>query len=150
MSNLNIQIHETAFVTSTFRSLNEDLSKDVYAKLWDNSRTDVLVEKYLDQVCSEEVSAHCLRNRFFLEEIEWLQPEVLINFGSGFSMYPFLLSDDIIHIEIDKEEVVSYKEEKIKAFQKEGKLPERNIHFIGVDFSQDYVDALLEKLTKIS
>ena len=147
MSNLNIQIHETAFVTSTFRSLNEDLSKDVYAKLWKNPRTTIWVEKYLDQVCSEEVSAHCLRNRFFLEEIERLQPEVLINFGSGFSMYPFLLSDDIIHIEIDKEEVVSYKEEKIKEFQEEGKLPERNIHFIGVDFSQDYVDALLEKLT---
>ncbi|CAM1339570.1 class I SAM-dependent methyltransferase [Tenacibaculum aestuarii] len=146
MSNLNIQIHETAFVTSTFRSLNEDLSRDMYAQLWDNSRTAIWVEKYLDQVCSEEVSAHCLRNRFFLEEIERLKPEVLINFGSGFSMYPFLLNDDMIHIEIDKEEVVSYKQEMVKEFQKEGKLPERNIHFIGVDFSQDYVDALLEKL----
>ncbi len=146
MDKLNIQIHETAFVTSTFRSLNEDLSRDVCAKLWDNSRTAIWVEKYLDQVCSEEISAHCLRNRFFLEEIERLQPEVLINFGSGFSMYPFLLNDDMIHIEIDKEEVVSYKQEMIKEFQKEGKLPERNIHFIGVDFSKDYVDALLEKL----
>ncbi|WP_408024901.1 class I SAM-dependent methyltransferase [Tenacibaculum sediminilitoris] len=149
MHKKSIEIHETAFVTSTFRSLNEDLSRDVYAKLWGNSRTNVLVEKYLNQVCKEEVSAHCLRNRFFLEEIERLKPEVLINFGSGFSMYPFLLNEHMINVEIDKKEVILCKEEKIKEFQKEGKLPKRTIYFIGVDFSKEYVDVLLETLKTI-
>jgi O-methyltransferase involved in polyketide biosynthesis len=149
MSGLGIEIHETAFVTSIFRSLNEGLSRDVYAKLWNNSRTNVLVKKYLDQVCLEEVSAHCLRNRFFLEEIERLKPEVLINFGSGFSMYPFLLDESIINIEIDKKEIVDYKKEKIKEFQNQEKLPKRTIHFVGVDFSEDYVEGLLKRIKAI-
>ncbi|MEY8861541.1 class I SAM-dependent methyltransferase [Tenacibaculum singaporense] len=149
MSGLGIEIHETAFVTSTFRSLNEDLSRDVYAKLWNNSRTNVLVKKYLNQVCVEEVSAHCLRNRFFLEEIEKLRPEVLINFGSGFSMYPFLLDQSIINIEIDKKEIVDYKKEKVKEFQNQEELPKRTIHFIGVDFSEDYVEDLLKRIKAI-
>lgn len=149
MSSLGIEIHETAFVTSTFRSLDEDLSRDVYAKLWDNSRTDALVEKYLNQVCVEEVSAHCLRNRFFLEEIERLKPDVVINFGCGFSMYPFLLNKDIINIEIDKEEVINYKKSRIRKFIKAGKLPERTIHFVGVDFSEDYVEKLLKTIKSI-
>ncbi|WP_417799858.1 class I SAM-dependent methyltransferase [Tenacibaculum sp.] len=149
MSGLDIEIHETAFVTSTFRSLNEDLSKDVYAKLWNNSRTDILVKKYLHQVCLEEVSAHCLRNRFFLEEIERCKPEVLINFGSGFSMYPFLLDESIINIEIDKKEIVDYKKGKINEFERQEKLPKRTIHFIGVDFSEDYVEDLLKRIKTI-
>ncbi|MGG8498082.1 class I SAM-dependent methyltransferase [Tenacibaculum sp. TC6] len=146
MSSQSIEIHETAFVTSTFRSLNEDLSRDVYAKLWNNAETNAWIEEYLKEVCIEEVTAHCLRNRFFLEEIEKLKPEVLINFGCGFSMYPFLLDEAIINIEIDKEEIIDYKKRKIEEFQKQGKLPVKKIHFIGVDFSKDYVDILLEKL----
>lgn len=149
MSSLGIEIHETAFVTSTFRSLNEALSRDVYAELWSNSRTDALVKKYLSQVCIEEVSAHCLRNRFFLEEIERLKPDVVINFGCGFSMYPFLLDKNIINVEIDKEEIINYKKRKVKEFIKTGKLPERTIHFIGVDFSKDYVETLLKTIKSI-
>ena len=149
MSSLGIEIHETAFVTSTFRSLNKVLSKDVYAQLWNNPRTDALVEKYLNQVCVEEVSAHCLRNRFFLEEIERLKPDVVINFGCGFSMYPFLLDENIINIEIDKEEVINYKKSRIGEFIKAGKLPERTIHFVGVDFSEDYVEKLLKTIKSI-
>lgn len=149
MSSQSIEIHETAFLTSTFRSLNEGLSRDIYARLWNNSKTTAWTEKYLRQVCSEEVSAHCLRNRFFLEEVERLKPEVLINFGCGFSMYPFLLDENVINIEIDKKEVVSYKERRIKEFQAQGKLPNRTIHFVGVDFSKDYVDELLEMIKSI-
>ena len=149
MHKKSIEIHETAFVTSTFRSLNEGLSRDVYAQLWNNTKASAWTEEYLEEVCSEEVSAHCLRNRFFLEEIERLKPEVLINFGCGFSMYPFLLDEHMIHVEIDKREIVLYKEEKIKEFQQQGKLPNRTIYFIGVDFSKEYVKALLETLKVI-
>ena len=36
----NIKIHETAFVTSTFRAFDENLSQDNFAKLWQNSKTE--------------------------------------------------------------------------------------------------------------
>ena len=150
----NIQIHETAFVTSTFRSFDENLSQDNFAKLWQNSKTEQWIEEYLVQVSSEEIYTHCLRNRYFLDRIKDLVDnqgiEVLINFGSGFSMYPFLLNEKLVNIEIDKPEIVDYKKVKIKDWEKEDKLPKRNIHFIGVDFSENYKEDLLSKILSIT
>jgi O-methyltransferase involved in polyketide biosynthesis len=149
----NITIHETAFVTSAFRSFHEDLSQDNFAKLWQNSKTEQWIKEYLNQVSSEETYTHCLRNRYFLDKIKKLvqnrEIEVLINFGSGFSMYPFLLNEKLINIEIDKSEIVDYKREKIKEWQKQNILPKRNIHFIGVDFSENYKEDLLSKINSI-
>jgi O-methyltransferase involved in polyketide biosynthesis len=150
----NIKIHETAFVTSTFRSFDENLSQDNFAKLWQNSKTEQWIEEYLDQVSSEETYTHCLRNRYFLDRIKDLvhnqEIEVLINFGSGFSMYPFLLNEKLINIEVDKPEIVNYKKAKIKDWQKENILPKRNIHFIGVDFSENYKEDLFSKIRSIT
>ncbi len=149
----NIKIHETAFVTSTFRSINEDLSKDSFSKLWRNPKTEIWIKEYLEQVSSEEVFTHCLRNRYFLDKIKEVinnnNIEVLINFGCGLSMYPFLLDEKLINIEIDKPEIIEYKKSKIDILQSENLLPKRNIHFIGVDFSQDYKDHLLKKINSI-
>lgn len=149
----NIEIHETAFLTSTLRSLNEDLSQDYFAKLWRNTKSDKWIKKYLDLVSSEETNTHCLRNRYFLDTIKTLvddiDVEVLINFGCGFSMYPFLLDERLIHIEIDKPEVIDYKKSKLMNWQKTNTLPKRNIHFIAVDFSEDYKQDLLTKIFSI-
>ena len=149
----HIQIHETAFFTSSFRAFNEALSGDKYAKLWLNPKTDAWIQEYLTEVSSEETYTHCLRNRFFLETIKDLaaskQIEVLINFGSGFSMYPFLLNESLIHIEIDKPEIVNFKASKIEEWQNEKKLPKRDLHFVGVDFSEDYKTKLLEQIQQI-
>ncbi|EIJ37139.1 MULTISPECIES: class I SAM-dependent methyltransferase [Flavobacteriaceae] len=149
----NIVIHETAFVTSAFRAFDERLSQDNFAKLWKNQKTEKWIEEYLDQVSSEETYTHCLRNRYFLDTVRNLvgseEIEVLINFGSGFSMYPFLLEKDMIHIEIDKPEIVDYKREKVKDFQRRGILPKRTIYFVGVDFSTDYRDKLESKIDSI-
>ena len=149
----NIEIHETAFVTSAFRAFDESLSQDNFAKLWQNSKTEKWIEQYLNQVSSEETYTHCLRNRYFLDKIKNLvqnnEIEVLINFGSGFSMYPFLLNEKLINIEIDKPEIVNFKKNKIIDWQKVNVLPKRNIHFIGVDFSKDYKEKLLNKINSI-
>lgn len=149
----HIQIHETAFFTSSFRAFNEALSGDKYAKLWLNSKTSAWIQEYLTEVSSEETFTHCLRNRFFLDTIKDLVAykniEVLINFGSGFSMYPFLLDESLIHIEIDKPEIVNFKASKIEEWQNEKTLPKRELHFIGVDFSEDYKIKLLDKIQQI-
>ena len=149
----NIEIHETAFVTSTFRSFNEKLSQDHFAKLWHNTKTEQWIEAYLKQVSSEETYTHCIRNRYFLEEIKKLvainKIEVLINFGCGFSMYPFLLDKKLINIEIDKPEIINYKKRKIENWHKNNILPKRDIHFIGVDFSKNYKQELLSQIFSI-
>ena len=153
IENNNIEIHETAFVTSAFRSIDENLSQDYFARLWNNTKTWKWLQDYLQNVSSEETFTHCLRNRYFLDKIKDNTTEngieVLINFGAGFSMYPFLLDENIINIEIDKPEVIEFKKLKISEWQKANLLPIRNIHFMGVDFSTDYGKHLLTTVNQI-
>jgi len=151
--NNNIEIHETAFVTSTFRASNENLSKDHFASLWKNTKTEKWIWDYLKKVSSEEAATHCLRNRYFLDKIKECidknDVEVVINFGAGFSMYPFLLPENIINIEIDKPEIITYKTSKLDHWQKIQTLPRRDLYLIGVDFSKNYKEELLSEIQKI-
>lgn len=148
-----MEVHETAFMTSMFRAMNENLSNDIYSKLWNTPKTKVWVDAYLNEVSLEEVKTHCIRNRFFLEKIKQLFKEqkidVLINFGSGFSMYPFLLDQSITYIEIDKPEIINLKKRKITNWIKKGKLPQRKIHFLGTDFSKNYEKSIAAKIIAI-
>jgi O-methyltransferase involved in polyketide biosynthesis len=148
-----IEIQETAFVTSAFRSSDEELSKDIYAKLWKNSKTDVWIKNYLASVSKEEAFTNCLRNRYLYDEIKKLSEndeiEMLINFGCGFSMYPFLLNENLIHIEIDKPEIIDFKREKISKWQEANELPKRKIHYISTDFSQENEKNLLSEINSI-
>ncbi|NER14683.1 adenosine deaminase [Leptobacterium flavescens] len=152
MSN-RIEIHETAFVTSTYRASEENISKDIYAKLWNNKKTDQWIADYAETVSRHDPFLHCLRNRYFYDKISELakqnQIEVLINFGSGFSMYPFLLGEDLINIEIDKPDIVQYKKKRIQELQSNGQLPSREIHYIGTDFNKDYEEKLISEINAI-
>jgi O-methyltransferase involved in polyketide biosynthesis len=134
-----IKIHETAFVTAAYRASNEELSKDEYSNLWRNPKTDVWVKGFMRKVSIAEPFVHCLRNRFFYESIKRLikdnEIEVLINFGCGFSMYPFLFDEKLTNIEIDQRELIDYKKEHIRNWTREGKLPKRKIHYISKDFN---------------
>lgn len=151
--NKEIEIHETAFMTSTYRAMEEALSKDHYAKLWRNEKTDHWIKEYCCLVSEEEPYLHCLRNRYFLEQLQDLIKqeaiEVLINFGCGFSMYPFLLPAEVLHIEIDQPDVLEYKKEKIAHWQSEGRLPVRNIHYIGKDFNQADNAPLIDQINQL-
>jgi len=113
-----IEIQETAFVTAAYRASNEALSKDNYSNYWNNPKTDEWIKNYVKKVSIEEPFVHCLRNRFFYETIKELlekeEIEVLINFGCGFSMYPFLLDEKLINIEIDQKSLIAYKKVKFK------------------------------------
>lgn len=148
-----IQIHDTAFITSAFRASNETISLDPYAKLWTNKGAQDWSKNYLNKVSKHEANAHCLRNRYFFNTINTLlkanKIKVLINFGSGFSMYPYCLDSSLINIEIDKPEIIEFKQKQTKQFIASGKLPERNIQYIGVDFNDDYQEELQKKINTI-
>ncbi|MDO1501050.1 class I SAM-dependent methyltransferase [Winogradskyella maritima] len=152
-SKKHVKVSDTAFVTCSFRSKNDNLSQDRYAKLWTNERAETILEDYLENVSTEEVSTHCIRNRYFLETlaklVEQEKIDLLINFGAGFSMYPFLLPDTIEHIEIDKPEVVDYKSEQVKQWMENGTLPKRHITSIPVDFSTDYQAELISTIESL-
>lgn len=134
-----MQIHETAFVVSTYRSLHEDISKDLFAKLWNNPATDALIPDILKSVSKQESLLHSLRNRFFYEKLNdffKIHPNgTLINFGAGFSMYQFQLPKNSLTIEIDKEYIVAYKKNKVDQWMNNNSLPQRNIKYLSIDFN---------------
>ncbi len=148
-----MQIHETAFVVSTYRSYHEDVSKDTYAKLWNNPATDALIPDILKSVSEHEAILHSLRNRFFYERMNSFFKEngggTLINFGSGFSMYQFSFDDDVFTIEIDKKDIIDYKKEKIDHWTQEGKLPYRDVQYTAIDFNQNSVEEMVNSLRPI-
>ncbi len=149
----NIAIFETAFVTADFRAMDTLLSKDVHAHLWPTPRTKEYRKDYVTQVSAHEPFAHCLRNRFFLDYIARLTTDqgldMLINFGCGFSMYPFLLPKTLEHIEIDMPNAIAFKKERIAHWQKTGVLPQRKITFLEADFNTDYAAELKAKILGI-
>lgn len=149
----NLGVNETAYITSTYRSTNADLSKDPYAKLWNTPATDLWVKEHIESVSEHEPHLHCLRNRYFFEQINSMFKEgsikTLINFGCGFSMYPFSLPDGLQHIEIDFPEIVRWKEERLNVWMAQGVLPGRTIHFIGTDLSSADSADLVSQIKKI-
>ncbi|GAA4277659.1 class I SAM-dependent methyltransferase [Aquimarina mytili] len=145
-----MQIHETAFAVSTYRSYHEDVSKDIYAKLWNNPATDALIPHILKSVSEHEAILHSLRNRFFYESMtsffEKNNGGTLVNFGSGFSMYQFSFSKNVSTVEIDKKDIIDYKKEKIENWTREGKLPSRDIQYIAIDFNHSSVENIVDFL----
>ncbi len=149
----NIAIHETAFMTSIYREKHQDISKDPYAYLWSHPKTEVWIRNIAKEVSPYEAVLHSLRNRYFLETIKHLflsdKIKVLINFGAGFSMYPYALPEGLIHIEIDQPNVISYKKEKVSIWETDKTVPKRNIHYIATDFNTAYEEQLLSKIEAI-
>jgi len=149
-----VDVHETAFVTSTFRSFNEELSGDPFSRLWNNKKTDKWIQSYLSAVSQEEPLTHCVRNRYFLDQIRQLhgnnKVQVLINFGCGFSMYPFLFPEEMVHIEIDKPEIVEHKQNQINQWYSQGLLPKREIHYISADFNSEFEQDVLSKIKNLT
>lgn len=134
-----MQIHETAFVVSTYRSIHEEISKDPYAKLWNNPATDALIPEMLKNISKHEAILHSLRNRFFYERLNRFfkihLDGTLVNFGAGFSMYQFHLPKSSLTIEIDKKDIIVHKKEKVNQWINNNSLPKRNINYVSIDFN---------------
>jgi len=128
------------------------LSKDTFSKNWINAKTNKWIENYVNKVSLHEPFVHCLRNRYFLELITRLHKEdkidILINLGSGFSMYPFLLDESLVHIEVDQSKLMTYKKEQIDKWIQNGTLPNRNIQYLQTNLNEPK-DKLQDELLKI-
>ncbi|MBK9737590.1 MAG: class I SAM-dependent methyltransferase [Saprospiraceae bacterium] len=142
-----MKVHETAFITCAYRSSDVLLSGDPYAKLWDNPATKVWVDGIINEVSPAEPYLHCLRNRYFLTAmIDFFDQNpdgVLVNFGSGFSMYPFLIPKHINCMDIDQEDIISYKNLKLNEWMMKGLLPQRDLSYVMADFrDKDPIDII--------
>lgn len=140
-------------VTAAFRAMDEALSKDGFAHLWSSDSVLGYARRYSTEVSAYEPHAHCLRNRYFYDQLNQFvteeKIEMLINFGCGFSMYPFILPASLRHIEIDLPEVIAYKQKHIVSWQQNGTLPPRDIQYLSTDFNKENDPKFLSCLKKL-
>ncbi|MBP2830793.1 class I SAM-dependent methyltransferase [Aquimarina sp. U1-2] len=148
-----MQIHETAFIVSTYRSHHEDVSKDIYAKMWNNAATDAIIHEIFEKVSIYEAILHSLRNRYFYERMNAFfsnhKGGTFINFGSGFSMYQFSLSNAVATIEIDKKDIIEYKKQKIARWIKDGKLPARQLDYAAINFNKHSFNDIVKTIKSL-
>jgi O-methyltransferase involved in polyketide biosynthesis len=134
-------ISESAFLVNESRARNIELSQDLYAHLWVSNATRTLWEDFSREVYPHDATELGARNRFFLEQLRSSvasgQISTFINFGAGFTSYPFLIEEPCRFIEIDFRHVVDYKQKKIARWQRMGLLPEREIFFLAADLNEE-------------
>lgn len=135
------QIHDTAFVISCYRASDEALSLDSYSKHWKTAKAQEWVRTYTREVSSHEPFVHCLRNRFFLDQISAFFREnpgaSLVNVGCGFSAYPHLLPASHSYCDVDLAEVVQFKQKKLAVWERDGTFPFRNINYVATDLNDE-------------
>jgi O-methyltransferase involved in polyketide biosynthesis len=129
----------TAFVVNVSRSEKVMLSKDIYAKLWTTEESVFLYQELRKHVYEYDDLFISLRHRFFLEKqkefIKTHNHPVIINIGSGFTNYPYLLEGRFEYVEIDLENIINYKKEAIERFTKQDLLPFRDIYYYPIDLN---------------
>lgn len=129
----------TAFVVNVSRSGKVMLSKDIYAKLWTTEEAVSLYNELRKSVYEYDDLFISLRHRFFLEKqkefIKTHNRPAIINIGSGFTNYPYLLEGSFEYVEIDLENIINYKKEAIERFMKQDLLPFRDIYYYPIDLN---------------
>ncbi|KAA3621736.1 MAG: hypothetical protein DWP94_09845 [Flavobacterium sp.] len=145
-----LSIPDTAFIIAYYRANNELVSCDPYAKLWVRPSLQKWVNEFATKVSEYDELLHCMRNRYFhltLEELLGSGSKLLcINLGAGFSMYPYNLSEDLVTIEADFDDVVAFKKEAIARFTADGSLPSRKVRWINTDITRQEDQARLKTL----
>ncbi|MFC1461193.1 class I SAM-dependent methyltransferase [Verrucomicrobiota bacterium] len=127
----------TAFIVNESRARLEELSGDIYAKLWVTEETKKLWEELAREVYLYDHVNLSLRNRFYLDRVQGFVDShpagVFINMAAGFTSYPYLLDVPCRCIETDYSHIMAFKEKKIRLWQEKGVLPERAVEFYPLD-----------------
>lgn len=150
MDKLKSDVSGTAFVVNYSRSLKEDISKDIYAKLWVTPEAIELWNGLSENVYPNDDLNLSLRNRFYLEHIKSFikdnENAVIVDVASGFDDYPFLIESENRFIEFDLPNIISYKEKKVREWEKDNTLPKRNVQYHSIDLASEEQRAEFKKI----
>ena len=152
MDDLKTDVSGTAFVVNYSRSLKEDISKDIYAKLWVTPEAKELWNDLSENVYPNDDLNLSLRNRFYLEHIKSFirdnKNAVIVDVASGFDDYPFLIESENRFIEFDLPDIIAFKEKKTSEWQKNNTLPKRNVQYYSTDLTSKDHRAEFKKILK--
>lgn len=133
-------ISATAFVINVSRAKREDLSQDIYAKLWVTPEAETLWDELARVVYPADDVSSSLRNRFYLERQRTFAAKnahpVSLNVAAGFSSYPYLLGPQWRCVEVDYPHIVAAKRERTVTWEADGRLPRRDVTSFGADLGQ--------------
>ena len=132
---LKNKISDSAYLVNVSRAKSLQISNDIFAHLWIPSDQKNVVynlwDNYSKFVYPYDDIELGIRTNYFLKSINNILNEspntVLINLGSGFTSYQYLLRKEILTIEVDVAEIIEAKELRAKKLIKEKILP---INFI--------------------
>lgn len=134
---ISADLSGTAFVVNVSRSEKVMLSKDIYASHWITEEARNLYGELRKNVYAYDDLFISARHRFFYEKqkefIKAHKNPVIINIGSGFTNYPYLLEGSFEYVEIDLENIIYYKKERIEKFVTEGLMPYRDVYYYPID-----------------
>lgn len=146
---MEINVHETAFIIALYRARNEAESKDSFAHLWLRPGLGKWADDFADKVSPFDEILHCMRNRVIHDTIQEFSsshsPSACVNLGAGFSMYPYVLPEDMMHLEVDFEEIITYKEIKTVEFTASGELPSRQVIRMSGNITNSYDQLQIEQ-----
>ena len=130
-------ISGTAFVVNVSRSEKVMLSKDIYAHHWITEEARHLYSQLGRQVYMHDDTFISSRHRYFFEKqkefIKTHNNPVIINIGSGFTNYPYLLEGEFSYIEVDLPNIIEFKKDAIQKFRREGFIPDREVFYYPLD-----------------
>lgn len=140
---LKNKISDSAYLVNVSRAKSLRLSQDIFAHLWIPTDQMKVVYKLWDSyskfVYQYDDIELGIRTNYFLQSIENLlsnKPNtVLINLGSGFTSYQYLLQNEILTIEVDVPEIIEAKKIRAKKLIKEKILPPRDTIYLACDFN---------------
>lgn len=148
MNHTPLENKDTAFVTCWYRSTDEELSGDPYARHWVTPEAKRWADLFLE-VSEHEPQTHCLRNRFFLDRIARFTSDnpngTLVNIGAGYSLYPYLLPEGPRFCDVDMEQVLAAKSKDLANWEADGMVPPRSIHYLPAELESASGRARLEE-----
>lgn len=129
---------QTASLVNESRRRREDISRDRFAKLWVLESAASMWDEMASEVGHSDVELP-LRNRFFLDRLDYFlandQVTSFVNFGAGFTSYPFLTARACPSAEIDLPHVIRFKRNQVAKWQEGGQLPNREVSFLDADLT---------------
>lgn len=140
---LKNKISDSAYLVNVSRAKSLQISNDIFAHLWIPSDLKNVVynlwDNYSKFVYPYDDIELGIRTNYFLKSINNILNEipntVLINLGSGFTSYQYLLQKEILTIEVDVTEIIEAKELRAKKLIKEKILPQRETIYLTCDFN---------------
>lgn len=134
-------ISGTAFVVNVSRSEKVMLSKDIYAHHWITNEARELYRQLGQNVYKHDDTFISARHRYFFEKqkefIRTHDNPVIINIGSGFTNYPYLLEGKFSYIEVDLPNIIEFKKDAIWKFRREGFIPDREVFYYPLDLKNE-------------